>query len=93
MVRMPMRAVDKCESSRRVRGMLTSFIETLEAEDDKTHYDDEVVGHVVENSLDPLYYTAAIMTPVAEHWKTAIENELQSLRDNRTWIVVKNHMK
>jgi hypothetical protein len=26
-------------------------------------------------------------TPAAEHWKTAIESELQSLRDNRTWIV------
>jgi hypothetical protein len=27
-------------------------------------------------------------SPAAEQWKVAIENELQSLRDNRTWVVV-----
>jgi hypothetical protein len=27
-------------------------------------------------------------TPAAKQWKIAIENELQSLLDSRTWIVV-----
>jgi hypothetical protein len=26
--------------------------------------------------------------PAAQHWKTAIESELQSLCDNRAWTVV-----
>jgi hypothetical protein len=49
--------------------------------------------YAVEASLDPPHYSAAMKSPAAEQWKIAIENELQSLRDNRTWIVVEEPAK
>jgi hypothetical protein len=44
----------------------------------------------VASSLDSPNYTAAMKTKAIEQWKTAIESELKSLRDNRTWAVVEN---
>jgi len=44
--------------------------------------------NTLETIKDPKNYTAAMKTPQADNWKTAIESELKSLRDNRTWIVV-----
>jgi hypothetical protein len=58
-------------------------MDTLQDEDD-----DEIPCFAVRASLDPPDYSAAMKSPAAEQWKVAIENELQSLRDNRTWVVV-----
>jgi hypothetical protein len=65
--------------------MMSSFIQTLDNKDD---VDFEVVCNAVENCLDPPNYSAAMKTAAAERWKIAIEDELKSLRDNRTWVVV-----
>jgi hypothetical protein len=83
---MSTRTADKRKPSRRVRDILSSLIETLGVdEDDVTN---AAICNAVEASLDPTNYTAAMKTPAAEQWKIAIENELQSLQDSRTWIVV-----
>ncbi len=72
-----------------MRDILTSFIETQDSEDDDKDGDkDEVMCNTVASSRDPPNYAAAIKTPQAEQWRIAIESELKSLRDNRTWIVV-----
>ena len=82
------RTADKRKPSRRVRDILSSFIETLEDEINEEDVHDTTACNAIETTLDPPNYTAAMKTPNAEQWKTAIESELQSLRDNRTWIVV-----
>ncbi len=82
------RTADKRKPSRRVRDILSSFIETLEDEINEEESHDTTVCNAIETNLDPPNYTAAMKTPDAEQWKTAIESELQSLRDNITWIVV-----
>jgi hypothetical protein len=82
------RTADKRKPSRRVRDILSSFIETLEDEINEEDVHDTTACNAIETTLDPPNYTAAMRTPDAEHWKTAIESELQSLRDNRTCIVV-----
>jgi hypothetical protein len=83
------RTADKRKPSRRVRDILSSFIETLENDESNEEDVHETTAcNAIETTLDPPNYTAAMKTPDAEHWKTAIEGELQSLRDNRTWIVV-----
>jgi hypothetical protein len=82
------RTADKRKPSRRVRDILSSFIETLEDKINEKDTHDTTACNVIETNLDPPNNTAAVKTPDAEHWKTAIESELQSLRDNRTWIVI-----
>ncbi len=67
---------------------MSSFIQALDDEDDTEVADDEVVCNAVENRIDPPNYSAATTTAAAERWKIAIEDELKSLRDNRTWVVV-----
>jgi hypothetical protein len=67
---------------------MSSFIQALDDEDDAEVDDDEVVCNAVENCIDPPNYSAAMKTAAAEHWKNATEDELKSLRDNRTWVVV-----
>jgi hypothetical protein len=67
---------------------LSSFIQALDDEDDPDVEDDEVLCNAIENCIDPQNYSAAMKTAVAERWKTGIEDELKSLRDNRTWVVV-----
>jgi hypothetical protein len=84
LVRMSTRAVDKRKPSRRIRDILSSFITTLEDEDEE----EETSCNAIDTSLDPPNYTAAMKTPAADQWNIAIDNELKSLRDNRTWIVV-----
>jgi hypothetical protein len=73
--------------SRRVKNTLASCIATLNAVDDGDHNDDEALCNAVVSSLDPTIYAAAIRPTEAQHWRTAIESELKSLRDNRTWVV------
>jgi hypothetical protein len=82
------RTANKRKPSRCVRNILSPFIETLEDEINKEDAHDTTACNAIETTLDPPKYTAAMKTPDTEHWKTAIESELQSLRDNRTWIVV-----
>jgi hypothetical protein len=82
---MSTRTADKRKPSRQVRDILSSFIETLE---DDVNVSNEAICNAVEASLDPPNYTGAMKTPTTEQWKIAIENELQSLRDNRTWTIV-----
>jgi hypothetical protein len=67
---------------------LSSFIETLEDEISKENVNDATTCNAVETALYPPNYATTMMTPAAEHWKTAIESELHSLRDNRTWIAL-----
>jgi hypothetical protein len=66
---------------------LTSFIDEIEKEAYNWE-EDENLCNTVANSLDPPNYAAAMKTKAAEQWKTAIESELKSLRDNRTWVIV-----
>jgi hypothetical protein len=82
------RRADKRRPSQRVRDILSSFIQALDDEDDPDVEDDEVLCNAIENCIDPQNYSAAMKTAVAERWKTGIEDELKSLRDNRTWVVV-----
>ncbi len=64
--------------------ILSSLIETVEEEISEEDAHDPTAWNAVETTLDPQNYAAAMKTPSAEHLKTAIESELQSLRDNRT---------
>ena len=68
-----------------MRDILTSLIETLDSDDGD---EDEAICNAVVNCFGPPNYAAAMKTPKAEQWCIAIESELMSLRDNRTWIVV-----
>ncbi len=47
-----------------------------------------VLCNAVESSLDPPNYIAAMKTAAPEQWKVVIEDELKSLRDNRTWVAI-----
>jgi len=40
------------------------------------------------NDLEPSSYKDAVSGPNAERWRSAIENELESLRVNNTWTIV-----
>ncbi len=65
---------------------MSSFIQALDNEDDADVEDEEIVCNAVANCIGPPNYSAAMKTAVAERWKIAIEDELKSLRDNRTWV-------
>jgi hypothetical protein len=74
------RKANKRKPSQRVRDIMSSFIQALNDEDDPDVEDDEVLCNAIENCIDPPNYSAAMKTVAAEYWKTAIEDELKSLR-------------
>jgi hypothetical protein len=82
------RKADKRKPSQRVRDIMSSFIQALEAEDNTDTEDDTILCNTIESCIDPPNYKAAMKTAAAHKWKNAIEDELKSLRDNRTWVVV-----
>ena len=86
--RMATRPADKRKKSKRAEG---SYIVELDDEDaylNEDENEDAVVECNAVEGIDPPNYSAAMKTPEADKWKIAIENELKSLRDNRTWVVV-----
>ena len=81
------RSADQRKPSRRIRDMMTAYVKELE-ELEELDEDSTAGCHNVEAIKDPKNYAAAMKTPQAEQWKASIEKELQSLRDNRTWVVI-----
>jgi hypothetical protein len=67
---------------------MSSFIQAFDNEDDPDVEGEEIVCNAVYNCIDPPNCSAAMKTAAAERWKIAIEDELKSLRDNRSWVVV-----
>jgi hypothetical protein len=78
------RRADKIKPSQRIRDIIPSFVQALDSEDDADVEDEEIVCDAVENCIDPPNCSAAMKTVAAERWNIAIEDELKSLRDNRT---------
>jgi hypothetical protein len=63
---------------------MTSFIQALEEDADEA-----IMCNAVATCIDPPNYNVAMKTATADRWNIAIEDELKSLRDNRTWVVDK----
>jgi hypothetical protein len=77
------RQADKRKSSQRIRDIMASFIQALEDDEDEA-----IMCNAVATCIDPPNNNAAMKTEVADRWNIAIEDELKSVRDNRTWVVV-----
>jgi hypothetical protein len=67
---------------------MSSFIKALDDEENADGEDANVLCNEVESSLDPPNNSAAMKTAAAERWKIVIKDELKSLRDDGTWVVV-----
>ncbi len=77
------RQADKRKPSQRIRDIMASFIQALEDDEDEA-----IICNAMATCIDPPNYNAAMSTAAADRWNIAIEEELKSLRDNRTWVVV-----
>ncbi len=90
-MRMATRTAHQRKPSRRARDIMAASIKKFE---DAEAEEDDALCNAVDcktpqiECLDPPHYMAAMKTPQADKWKIAIERELKSLRDNRTWVVV-----
>jgi hypothetical protein len=71
------RKAGKRKPSQRVRHIMSSFIKTLDDEDDPDVEDDEVLCKAIENCIDPPNYSAAMKTAAAERWQTAITRRIK----------------
>jgi hypothetical protein len=67
--------------SRRLRDAIASWVNTVESIDEGINVCNVNVG-------DPLTYKAAMSTKHAKAWQDAVDVELETLRNNCTWIAI-----